>query len=616
MIKFKKIRLKNYKNIGGSWVELDFDDTGFYRISGTNGTGKTTILSALTFALFGKNSDMRNDSKVPISTAELINDLNKKELVVELFLENGMLIRRGLKPDFFELIDADGINLADKSSKTIDQNFLEQEVLDGMSFQMFHKLTYVSSKAISTPFLYMTPSQRKEFLEHVLDIRLIYYVGEEIKARLSAKKLDLMTYNNNRANAEQNVKAEEANIQRLNEQRESQIATIKDLTANKKAIIDQMSLKSEEAKKTRDLAKNAITTLTGEISKLETELQEWVVKVDSVRQAQWNLLQINASIQDVAREIANLEKNREMFYSNLEGFKTCGTCDRLKLITGEFDEVGYQASVNELQKKIEIANTHVQVKNEIIAHQEEYNAGYANANTALETKKMMKAKAEGILSEQLGIIESAETLIRQMNQDVEAMKPIEISYAHLESLKVQLLVAENAYDKVKSEIEQLERIKSRVGDKTLHKQVMEQYVPIFQAKVNELLCKFMEDDPFSFSLEFDEAFNITGKKNGKESNIFKLSEGQKTSIHFAILFAMMYIIGLKNANNATILMIDEILDLSLDASRVDKVVQYLKDLSSDRLIILISHNDDISAEYFDKIINVTKVYNFSHYEIL
>lgn len=616
MIKFRKIRLKNYKNIGGAWVELDFDDTGFYRISGKNGVGKTTILSALTFALFGKNSDMRNDSKVPISTSELINDLNKKDLVVELFLENGMLIRRGLKPDIFELIDADGINLADKSSKTIDQTFLEQEVLDGMSFQMFHKLTYVSSKAISTPFLYMTPSQRKEFLEHVLDIRLIYYVGEEIKSRISEKKLDLMTHNTNRMNAEQNVKAEEHNISKLMEQRDEQIATLRDLTENKKKIIADTQQKADEAEKTSVLAKNAISVLTSEIEELEKEYQEWVGKLDSVREAHWHLLQINASINDVSRDIATLEKSREMFYSNLEGFKSCGSCDRLKLITGEFDEVSYASSIKDLQEKIQIANTHVDVKNEIISHKDDYTCGHDTTKDSLETKRKMKANAEGILAEQLRIIESANTMITQLNQDLNAFKPIEISYDHLNSLKAQLLTVETAYDGVKSEIEKLERIKSRVGDKTLHRQVMEQYVPIFQAKVNELLSKFMEDDPFSFSLEFDESFNITGKKNGKESNIFKLSEGQKTSIHFAILFAMMYIIGLKNANSSTILMIDEILDLSLDASRVDKVVQYLKDLSADRLIILISHNDDISAEYFDKIINVTKLYNFSHYEIV
>jgi len=615
MIQFKKIRLKNYKNIGGAWVELDFDKTGFYRISGTNGTGKTTILSALTFALFGKNSDMRNDSKSPISSVELINDLNKKELVVELFLENGMLIRRGLKPDIFEIVDIDGMNLADKSSKTIDQNFLEQEILGGITFSMFHKLTYVSSKAISTPFLYMTPSQRKEFLEHVLDIRLIYYVGEEIKKRASEKKLDLKTVESQMTTLKMSLQAEESNLSNLEIQKKEQDEQIQLLVANKsnmiKEVESQMAIALEEYK-TEFNYKAELATKLSDLLNTETTLKADVSLLESFYTAKF---QVSRDVSDIQTNMIRLKNEKDLYDTNMKGFVTCGTCENLKNITQTFDLTSYNKKIEELKKSYSSQNDQLVSLTEKLKDKDTKQSEYSKVCSDIAELNIKISESNQKLISKQDTMTSLKKRVEELNGDMSQVKTLVISYENRDNLKKQVETIETSFDNNKSILDQLERIKSRISDKTLHRQVMEQYVPIFQAKVNELLSKFMEDDPFSFSLEFDESFNITGKKNGKESNIFKLSEGQKTSIHFSILFAMQYIIGLKNANSDSVLMIDEILDLSLDASRVDKVVQYLKELSGDRLIILISHNDDIEQEYFDKIINVTKVHNFSHYEI-
>lgn len=614
MIKFKKIRLKNFKNIGGAWAEIDFDDTGFYRIQGRNGCGKTTLLSATTYALFGKNSDMRNDSSSPISTAELINDLNKKELEVELFLDNGMVIRRGLKPDFFEIIDEQGINLADKSSKVIDQNFLEQEILDGMTFQMFHKLTYISSKSISTPFLYMTPSQRKEFLEHVLDIRLIYYVGEEAKKRISEKKLDLKTIESQRASQAMSVESEKQNLINLTRQQQSQMEEIAKMKANKNQMIEGhaaqiANLELEVKEKEAELA-DETKSLNSHQEKVKN--QEEVVVTFKANDSKINIIQ--SQLKEIQSQMLMKKNEKDVFDRNVAGFTNCGTCEKLKFITGEFDEAAYVSQMQfwkdngialatELAELVALGDSSEQIK----ILDELKSTKYQISTSVLNKEHHLKSlQAE---------INSNRESIHQLQTETE-IKPITISHDYFIALQTKLDELDASFDLLKNQIEQLERIRKRVGDKTLHRQVMEQYVPIFQSKVNELLAIFMEDDPFSFSMEFDEEFNLTGKKNGRDSNLFKLSEGQKTSIHFAILFAMHYIIGLKNANASPVLMIDEILDLSLDSSRVTKVVEYLKELSANQLIVLISHNEDISSEYFDKIIEVTKVHNFSHYEVL
>lgn len=575
----------------------------------------STILSALCFVLFGKNSDMRSDSKSSLSTVELINDINKKELLVELFLENGMMIRRGLKPDVFEIIDKDGMNLADKSSKLIDQQFLEQEILEGMSFSMFHKLTYISSKSISTPFLYMTPSQRKEFLEHVLDIRLVYYVGEVIKTKIATMKLDIKTTEMKMEQARNSVTLEERSIENLLEQRKQAQESYDSLIANRQQLIDAQKMQLEQQLDIKEKFNKIIAKLDEDKIEESNRLQIIISQLSTVQTHNEQIRVLSSQINELQTLMMRLKNEKDIYDKNKAGFVECGTCPTLNKIVGVFDVEKYITTIQEYKTQYQ------NILNEIEEHKKQ-----VEGTSTLQVEKEQIDKKIFELSQQsfqaksyydtaVNAINSAYSVIAELEADIKPLNLAEVSYESLNQFKEALTSIELTYDKLKNGQEQLERIKKRVGDKTIHKQIMEQYIPIFQNKVNELLAKFMEDDPFSFSLELDAEFNMIGKKNGKESNIFKLSEGQKTSIHFAVLFAMQYVIGLKNGNTSGVLMIDEILDLSLDSDRVTKVLEYLHDMSNERLIILISHNDDISAEYFNKIINVTKVYNFSSYEV-
>ena len=616
MITFKKLRLRNFKNIGGAWVEIEFDKTGFYRIQGANGTGKSTILSALCFLYYGKNSDMRNDSKTPISTSELINDLNKKELEAELYLDNGMVIRRGLKPDYFEILDSDGVNLANKSSKVIDQSFLEQELLDGMSFQMFHKLTYVSSKAISTPFLYMTPSQRKEFMEHILDIRLIYYVGEEIKKRISTKKLELSTANTIRDSTVMSIKNEKQNLENLEAQVKEQTENSQKILEERQTLIDEYTAKIVMCNANINLLETELQTYQSNYNKIVEQEKLISDFISSLKVYETEQQSTHQKMLTIQQQAFKLKTERDVFYSNVSKFPNCNGCDKLQHITGTFDEETYNRSMEDFRLSIEECNGIMQKCSAALSKLPEAQKKFDEVKIWKDKMLTEISLRNSSLSTNNVEISHLEKMIESIKSSMEDVKPIEISYAYYDSLCEKLNQSDTQVDSITKAIEQLERIKKRVGDKTLHKQVMEQYVPIFQSKVNELLAKFMEDDPFSFTVEIDELFNISGKKNGKDSNLFKLSEGQKTSIHFAIMFAIQYIMGLKNASNSNVLLIDEILDLSLDADRVTKVVEYLKDLSNDKLVVLISHNNDISSEYFDKIITVTKQFNFSSYEIV
>ena len=185
----KKIKISNFKKIGKEVVFVIKPGLNLIR-SDINGTGKTTLLSAITFLLWNKNGDTKGNSKSTLSTTELINDINKKELLVEGYFDNGYIIRRGLKPNIFEILDETGNNLADRSSKTIDQEFLETELL-GYNYETFMSTIFLNSKPNSIPFIYMSNTQRKEYIEKILDLRVIYYLNENLKSKISANKSDI-----------------------------------------------------------------------------------------------------------------------------------------------------------------------------------------------------------------------------------------------------------------------------------------------------------------------------------------------------------------------------------------------------------------------------------------
>ena len=189
-----KIKIQNYKRIGSEPVVFEIKKGLNLIRSEVNGTGKTTLLSAITFLLWGKNGDTKGNTKTTLSTNELVNDINKKDLLVEGYFDNGYIIRRGLKPSIFEIIDETGNNLADRSSKTIDQDFLENELL-GYNYDTFMSTIFLNSKPNSIPFIYMSNTQRKEYIEKVLDLRVIHYLNESLKTKISNNKNEITDCN-------------------------------------------------------------------------------------------------------------------------------------------------------------------------------------------------------------------------------------------------------------------------------------------------------------------------------------------------------------------------------------------------------------------------------------
>jgi DNA repair exonuclease SbcCD ATPase subunit len=415
----KKIKISNFKKIGKEVTFVIKPGLNLIR-SDINGTGKTTLLSAITFLLWNKNGDTKGNSKSTLSTTELINDINKKELLVEGYFDNGYIVRRGLKPNIFEIIDENGNNLADRSSKTIDQEFLETELL-GYNYETFMSTIFLNSKPNSIPFIYMSNTQRKEYIEKILDLRVIYYLNENLKTKISAnkseiqdcsksiefnkenqkmlgtelarqrqiqenQKLEILQFQKNKENQIQNnrniiesLKTQILEIQNKNTTLESnlesgaftdqitaniesiqkEIAQIENSNVSQSAIQEYVHSKlslTVEINNIKDLQECKNVELESLKSQLETLQTE--LKNQDEESLRNTLKLIDTRTNDLRNELVKKETEKNIHFKNKDNYSVCGECSTLSKIIGSFNIEEYDNYIS----KSELVKEQLQLK--------------------------------------------------------------------------------------------------------------------------------------------------------------------------------------------------------------------------------------------------------------
>ncbi len=417
----KKIIIKNFKKIGSEPVTFEIKKGLNLIRSEVNGTGKTTLLSAITFLLWGKNGDTKGNTKTTLSTSELINDINKKELLVEGHFDNGYVIRRGLKPNIFEILDEKGENLADRSSKTIDQDFLETELL-GYNYETFMSTIFLNSKPNSIPFIYMSNTQRKEYIEKILDLRVIYFLNESLKTKINLNKseiidclktlewnkdnLNLLNAELNRQklaqenqkkeieqfyiNKENQIKNNQDNIKSIEERisqlhinhdklNESMISgtftkEIEDKIKNLQININEIQISNDielSTESAEDInlklnTENEILNLKNDLEQEKNTLLNFQNQLDSLNndlqskdeQNLKNTLKIiEARLQELQNEVIKKETQKEIHFKNKDSYSACGSCPTLSTIIGVFDENEYNEYILKSKNIKEQLNT-------------------------------------------------------------------------------------------------------------------------------------------------------------------------------------------------------------------------------------------------------------------
>ena len=567
MIHFKKIRWKNFLSTGNAFTEVQLDRTKSTLIIGDNGAGKSTILDALTFVLFGKPFRAVNKS-------QLINSVNQNGTEVEVEFSIGSkqyLIKRGIKKNFFEIYQ-DGKMLNQDASVRDYQEYLEKTILK-LNYKSFTQIVILGSSSF-VPFMQLKANDRRTIIEDLLDIEIFSVMNQLLKVRVAQNKEDMGTVDialGLSKGEKENVKYL---IEKLKQNKSSQIeANKRDIEKHEKAIADY---------------RNSIDKILDK----NKELNDSIADEKGVRKEVTKLLDYQKGIE---KGILKCEEDIE-FYEKTE---TCDTCKQkisedhrenmIEEFHGKMHELG--GGLMQLGKKLKVQEDRIE---EIEKVSEEYDRNLKeqmNMNSHISACEQYIKKVSTQIED-----------ISNMEDDIEKHK------SELEELKEDIRIYTNEKEELSQKKYLYEIAGSLLKDGGIKAKIIKQYLPIINKYINVHLGKM----DFYVSFELDEGFAETIKSRHRDEFTYdSFSEGEKMRIDLALLFTWRAIAKLKNSVNTNLLILDEVFDSSLDTAGTDEFLKILYDLTGNVNVFVISHKGEILYDKFDKTIKFEKHKNFS-----
>ena len=567
MIIFQKIRWQNFLSTGNAFTEFDFCKNQTTLIVGENGAGKSTILDALCFALFGKA--FRN-----INKPQLVNSINQKNCLVEVEFSIGKRhykVARGIKPTKFEIhVDGDLLN-QDAASKDY-QKELEEKILK-LNFKSFTQIVILGSASF-TPFMQLPQGHRREVIEDILDIQIFTTMNSILKNRMSALKVDITSLENQISVGKQSVKLQKDYIAKL-----------------EKDIEKRASDNQNEVERTlRDLsnAQGSVSILQSQVDTLKASLCDESTLV--TRRGEWNTL-----LKSLGERIKTAQQNITFY----EDHDSCPTCSQ-----NISDDLKTQA-IEKHTHKIE------EVENAINALTDKLSTLESKIEDILEKKETISKYQVEIIELNTDII-TKQSLIKKLTQEAERENTDtpELDNAKLELKELAKGVIE--VSEKKSELSQsyyyMEAAATLLKDTGIKTKIIKQYIPV----INKFVNKYLTAMDFFVSFELDETFNEKIKSRHRDDFSYaSFSEGEKQRIDLALLFTWRTIAKMKNSVSTNLLILDEVFDSSLDANGTDYVMNLLNTLDESTNVFVISHKGDQLFDKFKNVIRVEKHQNFS-----
>jgi len=568
MITFRTLRWRNFLSTGNNWTEVDLKSTKSTLIIGHNGAGKSTMLDALSFALFGKPH--RN-----INKPQLVNTINNKDCSVEVSFTVGKTefkIVRGLKPQKFEIWKNDKLINQDSHSREY-QKVLEQNILK-MTHKSFHQIVVLGSSSF-IPFMQLSAKHRRDVIEDLLDINVFSKMNILIKEKQSTlkEKLKDITYqldlNQNRIDT-QNKYIRDINAmneEEINEKR-SQIRSVEE---------EIRSLQEWNSK-----ASGSIESKTVEVS---TRLKE----ANDQKQA---ILNYRSNFN---MKMQNLVKDAK-FYENNTSCPTCTQEISPSLVESKLTEA--KTSAAELQSALKRADDEAKKISETI---DKFNA-------QSEEIRSIQSKINGNNQE----INRLQKTINGLNQDIERLAAREGDLSSAKSELEGMITERSNLREERFELNESYSYNSVIAemlkDTGIKTKVIKQYLPV----INKLVNQYLQVLDFFVHFNLDEEFKETIRSRHRDSFTYdSFSEGEKQRIDLALLFTWRMIAKMKNSISTNLLILDETFDSSLDHEGVDNLMKILYTLDDETNTFVISHKGEILDGKFARKIEFVKHKNFS-----
>ena len=556
MIQFQKIRWKNLLSTGDTFTEIDIITHKTNLIIGSNGAGKSTVLDAFTFGLFGK--PFRK-----ISKSQLVNSVNDKGTVVEVEFQIGQRyyhIKRGIKPNYFEIWENG--KMLDQDSKVVDQQkTLEKNILK-LNYKSFTQIVVLGSSTF-VPFMRLPGAQRREIIEDLLDINVFSSMNEILKIRLKEIRDAVQVHELNAQSVKEKITLQEGFITQLESKQRQQLENI--LEEQNKCV----------AKITQ--ANEMIAELNDEIAELnDPEKQE---------------KQLKDLGKKLKSKVNKLNKDKG-FYIKTD---SCPTCKQ------SLSEELKRERISELDTKID----------EINGAFEDIDARLAEVISPLDKLRELS----GSISEQIQITHTQNGTIKALTAQ---QKDLESSSSSIEQEATKLLDMQEDLKSVtlslidsKKQLDVHMTASLLLRDSGIKTRIIKKYLPVMNKLINQYLNKLQFYCNFTLDEEFKE---VLKSRYIDEFSYENFSEGEKARIDISLLLTWRSIAKLKNSVDTNLLILDEIFDGSLDTVGSDELSFILRTFNDRSNVFVISHRDNLTDKFM-RVLQFSKPQNFSHLEI-
>jgi len=572
MIVFQKLRWKNFLSTGNNFTEINFEDSPTTLIIGHNGSGKSTMLDALSFALFGK-------SHRKISKPQLVNSINNKDLLVEVefFVGNTKYkVVRGIKPNKFE-IWANGNLLNQDSHNKEYQSVLEKNIIK-LNHKSFHQIVVLGSSSF-VPFMQLPAQARREVIEDLLDINMFSKMNQILKEKMVFLKEEIR----------QNAHDTELVKTKINSQKKY----LRDITALSAAHLQEK--------------KSAIETANAEINELtEENIRKSQIVSDSLPNIESELDKIRKNINDLKlfdnsfKTKAKTIAKEIMFFENNEH---CPSCEQPidSDLRSQKKEDG-KRKARELQKAMAKAQQQLQ---EFVEKEDSFKIQHEEIQSH-QTDIHLNNQTISRLQRRIADLQQEITKLSNENTNLEEankqMSEFEQSLRDLQDQKYKLH-EDYSYQQVSSEL---------LKDTGIKTKIIKQYLPV----INKLTNQYLQILDFFVHFDLDESFNETIRSRFRDNFYYdSFSEGEKQRIDLALLFTWRQVAKMKNSVATNLLILDETFDSSLDDDGVENLMKIIHTLGEDSNIFVISHKSELEDAHFQRKIEFKKEKNFSKMKI-
>ena len=566
MIIFRYVRWKNLLSTGNYFTEINLHNNSNTLVVGENGSGKSTMLDALCFALFGK-------AFRSINKPQLLNSINQKDCVVEVEFDSNnksYKVIRGIKPNVFEIY-CDGELVNQDAAARDYQEYLEKFVLK-LNYKSFTQIVILGSASF-TPFMQLSSSDRRAIIEDLLDIQIFSTMNSIVREKMGINKETITVTKYDMDLTQQKYDLEKKHIDEVKQNNDEKVKSYESEILNSNQTIQALH--------------DEIANVTGQVEVYSADVALQVETESKVKKLGKLESQIESNLSKFQKDISFFQHNDD-----------CPTCRQS--IATEFKE-GQIHSLQTKTTQCELGLKDLETK--LLEEQSKLNK-IAETQRSIQKLQIEIATKNTTINEVNKYISKIQKEVAALKETKGSTQQQEIQLQELASLLKQLesdlkvLIEEKTYYETASGL---------LKDTGIKTKIIRQYLPV----INKLVNKYLSSLDFFVNFNLDESFKETIKSRHRDDfSYHNFSEGEKQRIDMALMLTWRAVAKLKNSANTNLLILDETFDSSLDTNGTEELMKILHMLDGVNLFV-ISHKGDILQDKFLNVIKFGKEKNFS-----